>query len=81
MPKILMTSVREDEEAAIAAYAQQHQVEIDILRDELHPDNLPDLQQYDGLIVQQTAKIGGDAAFYRTLAQQGLQQITTRTAG
>jgi len=81
MPKILMTSVREDEEAAIAAYAQQHQVEIDISRDELHPDNLPDLRQYDGLIVQQTAKIGGDAAFYRTLAQQGLQQITTRTAG
>ena len=35
MPKILMTSVREDEEAAIAAYAQQHQVEIDIARDEL----------------------------------------------
>lgn len=36
---------------------------------------------YDGLIVQQTAKIGGDAAFYEKLAQQGLKQITTRTAG
>lgn len=81
MTKILMTSVREDEEAAINAYAQQHQVEIDISRDELHPDNLPDLRQYDGLIIQQTAKIGGDAAFYHTLVQQGLRQITTRTAG
>ena len=42
---------------------------------------MPDLSEYDGLIVQQTAKIGGDAAFYEKLAQQGLKQITTRTAG
>ena len=81
MTKILMTSVRADEELAIQAFAQTHDLDITLSREPLHPDNMPDFSAYDGLIVQQTAKIGGDLAFYQHLAQQGLKQITTRTAG
>lgn len=81
MVKILMTSVRDDEEFAIKRYAQNNDIEIDISREEFHPNTAPDLSQYDGLVIQQTASINGDASFYKKLVHQGLKQITTRTAG
>ena len=63
MTKILMTSVRNDEEEAIDAYAKLHHIEIQISRDEFHPETMPDLTDIDGLVIQQTAAIGGDQSF------------------
>ena len=80
MTKILMTSVRNDEEEAIDAYAKLHHIEIQISRDEFHPETMPDLTDIDGLVIQQTAAIGGDQSIYNQLAQQ-VGQIATRTAG
>jgi D-lactate dehydrogenase len=83
MTKILMTSVSEDELSAIKAHeAANKDLEIAISYDEFHPDAMPDLTGVDGLVIQQTSKIGGDQAFYESLVSNyGLKQITTRTAG
>ncbi|MDR3189918.1 MAG: D-2-hydroxyacid dehydrogenase [Lactobacillaceae bacterium] len=81
MTKILMTSVSDDEIPAIKAYEARNNIEIVMSRDEFHPENTPDLTGIDGLVIQQTATIGGDAAFYEKLKAGGLQQIATRTAG
>ncbi|MCT3058186.1 D-2-hydroxyacid dehydrogenase [Leuconostoc citreum] len=81
MTKILMTSVRSDEEPSIKTYAKAHNLKIDMVREEFHPGQHDNLSEYNGLIVQQTANIGGDEAFYQSLVHQGLKQITTRTAG
>ncbi|GMA70131.1 lactate dehydrogenase [Leuconostoc litchii] len=80
MTKILMMSVRDDEEKAIHEYAQKNQVEIVISRQDFHPETLPDLTNIDGLVIQQTAKIGGNQQFYNQLTKD-IQQIATRTAG
>lgn len=80
MNKILMTSVRSDEEQAIRHYAEKNNVEIVISRDDFYPETLPDLTEIDGLVIQQTAKIGGDQQFYHHIAKQ-ITQIATRTAG
>ena len=47
MTKILMTSVRSDEEQAIRHYAVKNYVEIVISRDDFHPETLRDLTEID----------------------------------
>lgn len=81
MTKILMTSVRDDEQSAIDDFAKAHHIDIMVTTKECHPGTLPDLTDIDGLVIQQTSKIGGDAAFYHQLKDAGLKQIATRTAG
>lgn len=56
MTKILMTSVRNDEEEAIDAYAKLHHIEIQISRDEFHPETMPDLTDIDGLVIQRNVQ-------------------------
>ena len=78
MPKILMTSVRPDEQAAIQAYAAAHQIKISTTPKEL-AEALDLLTDVDGVIIQQRGPV--PAHVYPILKQQGIKQITTRTAG
>lgn len=80
MTKILMYSVRDDEQAAIANFAQAHDVQIDTIALELHAETVNLVAGYDGIVIQQHAAIGDDA-IYGKLADFGIKQITLRTAG
>ncbi|QBO36213.1 D-2-hydroxyacid dehydrogenase [Periweissella cryptocerci] len=80
MTKILMYSVRDDEQVAIANFAQTHGVQIDSTTAELHGDTVELATGYDGVIIQQHAGINDDGV-YTKLAQQGIKQVTSRTAG
>jgi D-lactate dehydrogenase len=80
--KILLYSVRPDEADAIATYRSTHpELTIDTTTVDLHPDTAHLADGYDGIAIQQVSPVGGDAAFYEQLAQNGIRQITTRTAG
>lgn len=79
--KILMYSVRPDEQAAIHDWADRHQVQVDTNDLEFHPDTAHLAQGYDGLIIQQRSAIGDDPSVYQQLADWGLKQLTSRTAG
>lgn len=78
MTKILMTSVRDDEQAAINNYAKQHQLDI-ITTDKLIDDAVDLTAGVDGLVIQQRSKLPDN--IYAQLQANGLQQIATRTAG
>lgn len=78
MTKILMTSVRDDERAAIKQFAQEHDVEI-ITTPKLIDDAVDLTAGVDGLVIQQRSPV--DPAVYPQLKVNGLKQIATRTAG
>lgn len=78
MTKILMTSVRDDERAAIKQFAQEHDVEI-ITTPKLIDDAVNLTTGVDGLVIQQRSPV--DPAVYPQLKANGLKQIATRTAG
>ncbi|MDQ7936713.1 D-2-hydroxyacid dehydrogenase [Lactiplantibacillus sp. WILCCON 0030] len=79
--KILMYSVRDDEEAAIKDWAAKNEVQVDTNALEFHPETAHLTQGYDGVIIQQRSAIGDNPAVYQQLADYGLKQITSRTAG
>ncbi|MFC6181154.1 D-2-hydroxyacid dehydrogenase [Lactiplantibacillus daowaiensis] len=81
MTKILMYSVRDDEMAAIKAWAAKNEVQVDTNDLEFHPDTAALAKGYDGLVIQQRSAIGDDPTVYQQLAAAGLKQITSRTAG
>ena len=78
MTKILMTSVRDDEQAAIKQFAQEHDIEI-ITTPKLIDDAVDLTAGVDGLVIQQRSPV--DPAVYPQLKVNGLKQIATRTAG
>ncbi|MCI1975574.1 MAG: D-2-hydroxyacid dehydrogenase [Limosilactobacillus sp.] len=78
MTKILMTSVRDDEQAAIKDFAKEHHVEI-ITSPQLIDDAVDQTKDVDGLVIQQRSKLPDD--IYAKLRANGLKQIATRTAG
>lgn len=78
MTKILMTSVRDDEQAAIKQFAQEHDIEI-ITTPKLIDDAVDLIAGVDGLVIQQRSPV--DPAVYLQLKVNGLKQIATRTAG
>ncbi|KZU97316.1 D-lactate dehydrogenase [Lactiplantibacillus plantarum] len=79
--KILMYSVRDDEQDAIQAWAAAHQIQVDTNDLEFHPETADLVKGYDGLVIQQRSPIGGDASLYQSLVAAGLKQLTSRTAG
>ncbi|CAM3108385.1 D-2-hydroxyacid dehydrogenase [Lactiplantibacillus plajomi] len=81
MTKILMYSVRDDEQAAIKAWAQANDVQVDTNDLEFHPQTADLAKGYDGLVIQQRSAIGDDPSVYQKLADMGLKQLTSRTAG
>lgn len=78
MTKILMTSVRDDEQSAIKAFAKEHGVEI-ITTPKLIDDAVDLTANVDGLVIQQRSKV--DPTVYPQLKANGIKQIATRTAG
>lgn len=78
MTKILMTSVRDDEQDAINAFAKEHDVEI-ITTPKLIDDAVDMTADVDGLVIQQRSKV--DPTVYAKLKANGIKQIATRTAG
>lgn len=79
--KILMYSVRDDEEAAIKDWATKNNVQVDTNDLEFHPETADLAKGYDGLVIQQRSAIGDDPSVYQKLADFGLKQLTSRTAG
>jgi len=79
--KILMYSVRPDEQAAIQDWAAQHGVQVDTTTVAFHPATADLVQGYDGIVIQQRGAIGEDPSVYQKLADFGLKQLTSRTAG
>ena len=78
MTKILMTSVRDDEQVAIKQFAQEHDIEINTTP-KLIDDAVDLTAGVDGLVIQQRSPV--DPAVYPQLKVNGLKQIATRTAG
>lgn len=78
MTKILMTSVRPDEKAAIDEFAKKNNVEI-VTSPKLVNDSMDMIPGCDGICVQQRANVNDD--LYEVLEQNGIKQLTTRTAG
>ena len=78
MTKILMTSVRDDEQAAIKEFAKENNVEI-ITTEKLIDDAVDLTRDVDGLVIQQRSKL--PTSIYAKLRENGLKQIATRTAG
>lgn len=78
MTSILMTSVRDDEQAAIQDYAKQHHITINTTP-KLINDALELVPGNDGVVIQQRGKVSDDV--YGVLEQNGIKQLTTRTAG
>lgn len=78
MTKILMTSVRDDEQAAIKEFARENDVEI-ITTEKLIDDAVDLTKDVDGLVIQQRSKL--PKSIYAKLRENGLKQIATRTAG
>lgn len=80
MTKILMTSVRPDEQAAIDNFANQHQVDIVTNNKPFLDAEVVDMtKDVDGLVIQQHAAVPDEAL--KQVAANGLKQIATRTAG
>lgn len=73
-----MTSVRDDEQAAIKEFAKENNVEI-ITTEKLIDDAVDLTRDVDGLVIQQRRKL--PISIYAKLRENGLKQIATRTAG
>ena len=78
MTKILMTSVRDDEQPAMKAFAKEHEIEI-VTTPKLIDDAVDLTADVDGLVIQQRSKV--NPAVYPQLKANGIKQIATRTAG
>ncbi len=78
MTKILMTSVRDDEQPAIKEFAKKHGIEI-VTTPKLIDDAVDLTADVNGLVIQQRSQV--DPAVYPQLKANGIKQIATRTAG
>ncbi|QAA21446.1 D-2-hydroxyacid dehydrogenase [Sporolactobacillus terrae] len=78
--KIIMFSVRDDEEAAIRKWEKKTGVRVDINQLELNADTADQTQGYDGIVIQQRSRIS-DPVVYEKLEKNGLKQLSSRTAG
>lgn len=81
MPKILMYSVRDDEQPAIQKWSKDHHVTVDTTNREFHDETVDLAKGYDGIVIQQRGPISDNDTIYHKLTDMGIKQITTRTAG
>ncbi|HAJ53484.1 MAG TPA: bifunctional amino acid aminotransferase/2-hydroxyacid dehydrogenase, partial [Lactobacillus sp.] len=80
MTKILMYSVRPDEQAAIDDWVAANHIEVDTNTVELGPKTVDLAKGYDGIVIQQHAAIPDDVV-YQKLKAFGLKQLTLRITG
>lgn len=77
---ILMYNVRDDELPAIRRWSEENGIKVDTNRELLSLDTADYTKGYDGVLIQQSVRIG-DPAVYASLRRNGLKQLSTRTAG
>lgn len=80
MMKLLMFSVRDDEQQAIREWAAAHDATVDTNELELDAETVKLVESYDGLVIQQRNRMS-DPHIYQALNAYGIKQLTTRTAG
>ncbi|MBB1069427.1 D-2-hydroxyacid dehydrogenase [Limosilactobacillus sp. RRLNB_1_1] len=78
--KLIIYSVREAEKPYINAWAKENGHEVEMVDKPLNAKTVKLAQGYDGVSIQQTAKLG-DAKIYEELAAMGIKQLSTRTVG
>ena len=80
MNKILMLSVRPDEQAAIDNWQKQHpDIKVSTASWELKAETVAQTAGFDGLVIQQRYNI--EPEVYPKLKELGFKQISARTAG
>ncbi|QVI34030.1 bifunctional amino acid aminotransferase/2-hydroxyacid dehydrogenase [Lacticaseibacillus chiayiensis] len=80
MTKILMYSVRPDEQAAIDAWVATNNIEVDTTTAEFGPKTVDLAKDYDGIVIQQHAAIPEEAV-YQKLKSFGIKQLALRITG
>ena len=79
MTKIKLMGVREEDEPYIEMWSQQHEVEVDMSKEQLTEDNVQSIEGFDGLSLSQTLPLS--ETIYNKLNQLGIRQIAQRSAG
>lgn len=79
MTKIKIMSVRDEDMPYIKAWAEKHQVEVDITKDALTDANVETVAGYDGLSLSQQIPLSEQV--YKRLNELGIKQIAQRSAG
>ncbi|MDF0479178.1 D-2-hydroxyacid dehydrogenase [Vagococcus sp. PNs007] len=77
--KLLMMGAREDERVFAEKWAKENKIDLEITNDFLSPDTLHLVEGKDGIALQQT--MGLPKEMYQQLADLGIKQIATRSAG
>ena len=77
--KLLMMGAREDERVFAEKWAKENNIDLEITNDFLSPDTLHLVEGKDGIALQQT--MGLPKEMYQQLADMGIKQIATRSAG
>ncbi|CAM3218083.1 D-2-hydroxyacid dehydrogenase [Vagococcus fessus] len=77
--KLLMMGAREDERIFAEKWAKENKIDLEITNDFLSPDTLHLVEGKDGIALQQT--MGLPKEMYQQLADLGIKQIATRSAG
>lgn len=78
--KILMYSVRPDEEAAVKAWAERHDVTVDTNQEVMSLATVDLAKGYDGVVIVQHGVIDSDQV-YEKLHSFGIKQLGLRSAG
>lgn len=81
MKKILVYHVRDDEQAFIDEWADQHKIHVDSVPDELHDSTIDWAKGYDGVVYKQRSILSNTPDLYRKLHTFGIKQLAIRSAG
>lgn len=78
--KIIMYSVRPDEQPAIQEWATKHDAQVDTTSESLDSKSVDQAQGYDALVVAQHAPFG-EPEVYQKIAAMGIHHIALRITG
>lgn len=73
MTKIKLMGVREEDEPYIEMWSQQHEVEVDMSKEQLTEDNVQSIEGFDGLSLSQTLPLS--ETIYNKLNQLGIGRL------
>lgn len=76
---LIMFGTREDEKDAAMVWSKKSGVNVETTTDILTMDTLEKVRGNDGVLIQQTGKL--DEELYPALAEMGIKQLATRSAG
>ncbi|WP_414838558.1 D-2-hydroxyacid dehydrogenase [Carnobacterium sp. TMP28] len=76
---LIMFGTREDERDAARVWSEKIGVDVETVTEILTMDTLDKVKGKDGILIQQTGKL--DERIYPALAEMGIKQLATRSAG